>query len=303
MEWIKKGLLYCPDGKSEWMNNSVLTPQPFLLNEDVIRIYCSFRDSEGRGRIGYLDLEAKDPGHIIKVSDKPVLDLGKAGCFDDNGMILGDVLRVKDKLYMYYVAFQKVQRVKFLAFSGLAISDDNGEHFKRIGNCPIMDRTDEGIYGRCIHSVIYDGCVFKIWYSVIFDWTYINGIPYPTYDIKYIESEDGMTVDREGVRCVACRGDEYRIGRSKVRVADGKYEMLYTYDTLRKEYRVGYAESMDGKDWVRKDEFSWLKPSPTGWDSEMVCYPVIIDTKYGTYMFYDGNGMGLSGFGYAQLIK
>lgn len=303
MEWIKKGFLYCPDGKVEWMNNSVLTPQPFLLNDNVIRIYCSFRDSCGCGRIGYLDLDAKDPKHIISVSDKPVLDLGKAGCFDDNGVILGDVLRVNDKIYMYYVAFQKVQKAKFLAFSGLAISDDDGLHFKRVSDCPVMDRTDEGIYGRCIHSVIYDGNIFKIWYSVIFDWTYINGIPYPTYDIKYIESEDGINIGREGVQCVVCKNDEYRIGRPKVRFVDDRYEMLYTYDTLKKEYRVGYAESPDGKDWTRKDEQSWLRPSSSGWDSAMVCYPVIIDTKYGTYMFYDGNGMGLEGFGYAELIK
>ena len=33
----------------------------------------------------------------------------------------------------------------------------------------------------------------------------------------------------------------------------------------------------------------------------MVCYPVEIETKYGRYMFYDGNGMGKTGFGYAKL--
>ena len=31
MKWEKKGLIYCPRGDSDWMDNSVLTPQPFLL--------------------------------------------------------------------------------------------------------------------------------------------------------------------------------------------------------------------------------------------------------------------------------
>ncbi|XTO85935.1 hypothetical protein K4E85_03490 [Campylobacter coli] len=51
--------------------------------------------------------------------------------FDDNGVILGDVLRIENKIYMYYVAFQLVEKAKFLAFSGLAISSDNRENFSK----------------------------------------------------------------------------------------------------------------------------------------------------------------------------
>lgn len=306
MNWEKRGLVYCPDGSIDWMNNSVLTPQPFILNNDVIRIYASFRDKEGIGRIGYIDVESKNPSNIIKISEKPVLDIGQDGCFDDNGVILGDVLRIKDKIYMFYVAFQHVQKAKFYAFSGLAISGDNGETFKRVQKTPIMDRKNEGIFGRCIHTVIYDEKrdIFRVWYSVIFDWTYINNIPYPTYDIKYIESKDGIHFPDEGVQCIKCNANEYRIGRPKVRIlSDKKYEMRYTSDTYKKEYISGYAESSDGIKWIRKDELGWLTKSKTGFDDKMACYPVVIDTRYGTYMFYDGNGMGKTGFGYAELIK
>lgn len=307
MTWMKKGLIYCPDGSIDWMNNSVLTPQPFNLTDEIIRIYGSFRDKDGIGRIGYVDVEAKNPAKIIKISKKPVLDIGSNGCFDDNGVILGDVLRVKDKIYMFYVAFQHVQNAKFYAFSGLAISVDNGETFTRIQKTPILDRKDEGIFGRCIHSVIYDEIrnLFRVWYSVIFDWTYINNIPYPTYDIKYIESKDGIHFPDEGIQCIKCNENEYRIGRPKVRIlSDGKYEMRYTSDTYNKEYLSGYSESDDGINWTRKDSFGWLKKSnEKAFDDEMACYPVVIGTKYGTYMFYDGNGMGKTGFGYAEFTE
>ena len=69
MEWQKKGLIYCPDASIEWMNNSVLTPQPFLLDEDTIRIYASFRDKKGIGRIGFIDLDARNPSQIINISE------------------------------------------------------------------------------------------------------------------------------------------------------------------------------------------------------------------------------------------
>lgn len=302
MRWEKKGLIYCPKAENEWINNSVLTPQPLMFNDDVIRIYASFRDAKGVGRIGYLDLDAHNPKKILNISQKPVLDIGENGCFDDNGLILGDVLRVGDRIYMYYVAFQIPQKAKFFAFSGLAVSVDNGESFQRTQQNPVLDRSKEGIFGRCIHSVLYENGIFRVWYSVIHKWTFINGIAYPTYFIKYIESQDGVTFGSEGVTCVQCEGGEYRIGRPKVYKSKGKYEMYYTSDNLSKEYKAGYAVSSDGITWERRDRECGLLPSNSGFDSQMACYPALLDVGEKTYMFYGGNGMGANGFGYAELI-
>ncbi len=303
MNWVKKGLIYCPEKYREWIDNSVLTPQPFLLNKNVIRVYASFRDKSGIGRIGYIDLDAKNPANIMKISEVPVLDLGEKGCFDDNGMLLGDVIRVDDKIYMYYVGFQIPSRAKFLAFSGLAVSEDNGETFSRVQNTPVLDRSGEGIFGRCIHSVIYEKDIFKVWYSVIFSWVNIENVDYPAYDIRYIESKNGIDFDKEGISCIKCSGNEYRIGRPKVRKIRDGYEMRYTYDTFSKEYKSGFATSLDGTQWQRQDNKAWLEKSASGFDSMMACYPVVMETEFATYMFYCGNYMGKGGFGYAELIE
>ena len=45
----------------------------------------------------------------------------------------------------------------------------------------------------------------------------------------------------------------------------------------------------------------WLDVSPSGWDSEMVCYPHVFDHKGKRYMLYNGNGYGRTGFGLAVL--
>jgi len=300
MEWEKKGLIYCPDGQIAWMNNSVLTPQPFLLDEETIRVYASFRDASGVGRIGYIDVAARDPSCVVRISSKPVLDIGDNGCFDDNGMLLGDVLRVDDKIFMYYVAFQLTPKVKFLAFSGLAVSSDGGESFCRVQRTPVMDRSDEGLFGRCIHTVLREGGLFKTWYSVIHGWYNLDGVAYPAYDIRYAESDDGVVFPCKGVSSLTCNSNEYRIGRPKVRRTANEYEMRYTSDTYSKVYSSGYATSPDGIHWERKDEQSKLAISDSGWDNEMACYPVVVETKFGVYMFYDGNGMGKTGFGYAK---
>ena len=37
------------------------------------------------------------------------------------------------------------------------------------------------------------------------------------------------------------------------------------------------------------------------WDADMVCYPYVFQHKGKTYMLYNGNGNGKSGFGLARM--
>lgn len=303
MKLEKKGIIYCPNGEHEWELNTFMTPHAMQISHGVIRIWGGVRDKDGVSRIKYIDVDENNPCNILHISSKPALDIGNKGCFDDNGMILGDILNVKGRLYMYYVGFQKVQKVKFLAFSGLAFSDDMGETFYRFSEVPILDRTNRGRYGRCIHTVLYDEGLFKCYYAIIDDWKYINGVPYPVYNIWYTVSEDGIHFSREDTcLCVDTQGDEYRIGRPKVYKTKTGYEMFYTRDLVSKDYLAGYAISEDGINWIRRDDTFNLSKSKEGWDSEMACYPVKLLTDRNQYLFYNGNGMGKTGVGYAEII-
>jgi predicted GH43/DUF377 family glycosyl hydrolase len=304
MKWEKKGIIYSPDGEKGWRNNSFSTPTPFLLNDGVIRIYGSFRDEEGIGRIGYVDVEAANPSKIISVSKNPVLDIGEPGMFDDNGVILGDILKVDEKIYMYYVGFQLVKRVKFFAFSGLAISHDGGNSFLRVKKTPIIDRTEKAPFIRAIHSIMYDDGIFKCWYAADKGWQYIDCKPYPSYNIWYMESKDGLNFSpNDNIMCIDTQGSEYRIGRPRVYKTKEKYIMLYTRDFIERNYIAGYAESNEGINWNRIDQNVGIEKSRTGWDSEMCCYPSLFRHDNKIYAFYNGNGFGKTGFGYAELIN
>ncbi len=305
MKWEKKGLIYTPPFDGSWKDNSALTPTPFLLNENTIRVYASFRDKQGIGRIGYVDVDSNNPLKIIKISEKPVLDIGMDGMFDDNGVILGDILRLDNKISMYYVGFQLVSKAKFLAYTGLAISKDSGETFQRAYHTPVLDRADEALYIRAIHSVIYEDNRFKFWYAVGNNWENINNQNFPKYDINYIESCDGISFSSVGVKCIENNKTnlEYRIGRPRVYKYDGSYIMNFTYGTIDGRYIAGQAISFDGIIWERKDKEIGIDLSPKGWDSIHLSYPAIIKSHNKTYMFYNGNKMGLDGFGYAELIE
>ncbi|SEH97774.1 hypothetical protein [Pseudomonas asplenii] len=287
-----------------WAKNSALTPTPFLLTPDVIRIYAGFRDEAGISRIGYVDVSSQDPTKIIAVSPDPVLSEGNAGCFDDNGVILGDVVRDGTNIRMYYVGFQKVQKAKFLAFTGLATSQD-GNNFTRISEAPILDRANDARMIRAIHTAIYDEGCWKIWYAVGNGWCDINGIQYPRYNIWYTESPDGITFPGPHQLCIDVEGDEYRIGRPSVYKIDGRYIMFYTKGGVTgKDYFPGVAYSDDGKNWSRKDsELGMSLSEGEGFDNRHLCYPRICIAGEKVYAFYNGNDMGVEGIGLMELVR
>ena len=301
LHWEKLGLVYKGDGKNGWNLNSAMTPTPIVF-EDKIRVFAGFRDINGVSRIGYIDLAKEDPTRIIKVSKNPVLDIGKPGTFDDNGVILGDFVNMNGKLYMYYIGFQLVQKVKFLAFTGLAISLDKGESFTRYSDVPVLDRKQNELYFNAIHTIIYQDGIFKCWLGAGSAWQTINGNQYPSYIVKYIESADGINFSGKPIDCISfSRPEEYRIGRPRVYYRDNGYFMIFTWGDLNANYQMGYAHSLDGKIWTRDDSIINFGPSLSGWDNHSTSYGALFENNGDTYMVYNGNDYGKEGFGIAIL--
>jgi predicted GH43/DUF377 family glycosyl hydrolase len=302
MRWAKKGLIFDPIGRFSWARHSALQPTPILVSHDVIRVYIGCRDHEGVSRIGFVDLDANNPSKVLNISESPALNIGAPGTFDENGVVPCTVVEREDRLFLYYAGYQLGQKIRFYVFAGLAISEDGGNAFVRHQSVPILDRTNQELFFRVIHSIRLDDGVWRAWYGAGSKFIAGNHTTLPVYDIRYIESNDGINFDGVGQVCIPVRGeDEYRIGRPYL-VKDGTlYRMFYGVGTKSKGYRLGYAESQDGLDWVRKDEEIGLNISKTGWDSQMISYPSVIRYNDAWYLFYNGNNYGYDGFGYAVL--
>jgi hypothetical protein len=309
MRWEKKGLIYCPDGHIEWQYQFAILPTPLLINEMTLRIFLGFCDAGMRGRIGYVDVHPKNPSEIVSVSPNPVLDVGRPGCFDDNGVVPISILRVNGKVYLYYIGFQLGIQVPYYMFCGLAVSTDNGNSFERYSDVPVLDRRDNDLYARCGCFVMHDADdgLFKMWYvgSHGKGWTKNDsGKMLPLYMMKYISSSDGIHWDTEPpLNCLEyATADEHGFGRPYVFKENGVYKMYYSIRTYSRGYYIGYAESTDGIKWKRMDDQTGITTSANGWDSQNLSYPVLFH-KGKIFMFYNGNGCGKTGFGYAELDK
>lgn len=309
MEWIKKGLIFKPDNNYDWMLSHAQVPIAEKLSDDVLRIYFGTRDKSNRTVTTFIGVEADNPQNVLYVHDRPVLGLGQLGCFDDSGAMPSWIVNHEEALQLYYIGWNTSTTVPYRNSIGLAISKDAGKSFTRLYDGPIMDRTHNEPHFCATPCVLIVQGIWKMWYLSCVKWEVHNGKSEPYYNIKYAESKDGIHWNRRRIVCIDFKSpDEAGIVRPCVIKEDNLYKMWYSYRSIKDyrtnkkySYRIGYAESSNGKEWTRKDELVGIDVSVDGWDSMMIAYPFVYVHNGIKYMLYNGNGFGRSGFGYAVL--
>jgi hypothetical protein len=303
MRWQKQGLIYCPNGDFWWAKSYAHLPTADIIDDKTIRIYYAALDDHRYGRIGYIDCDIDNPSRILHIAPEPVMDLGELGCFDDSGVNPSCIININGKKYLYYIGWQRCERVPYMLFLGLATSDD-GKNFTRLVRTPILDRTPKEPFLRSANTVLYENGIYRCWYVSGVSWIDWKSTQYPSYVIRYAESTDGLYWEASGHVCIDYNdADEFGFGRPWIIKDKDIYRLWYSIRSRSAPYRIGYAESQDGLRWTRKDNQIGIERSTTGWDSEMICYPCIVDAKDRRYMFYNGNRHGATGFGYAVLDR
>lgn len=314
MKFIKKGRIYIPNGSKKWSKTHAQLPvADFIENENIIRIYFSTRDEYGRSLPDYIEVNADNPTEILTTNQTPILPLGQLGEFDDCGVMPSWVVNKNNEKWLYYIGWNVRNTIPYHNSVGLAISKDGGKYFSKFSNGPLWDRNYHDPHYSGTSCVLIEDGIWKNWYLSCTEWRKIEGKSEPRYHIKYAESKDGINWIRKGKIAIDYINDqEAGIVKASVVKEGDKYLMWYSYrgfNNYRKNransYRIGYAESLNGIDWIRLDKKSNLSldisSNEDEWDSLMVEYPHVIKVKDKTIMFYNGNGFGLSGFGYALL--
>jgi hypothetical protein len=306
LDWQKIGLIPFSKDYFPWASSHLMVPTPLALNSHTIRLYVSCLDSHGLSRPGFLDIDVGDPFTIINASEQPLLGLGKPGTFDDNGVLVCSVVRHPDgRFFMYYVGFELGTKIRYRLLTGLAISDDGGISFKRFSDTPILERSDQELYFRCGPWCIFDNDRFKMWYVAGSDWQTINGKEMPVYEVKYIESSDGINWPNEGKTLVRITDhDEHGFGRPVLYCPpDHKFKYLhYSVRSIsRMAYHLGVARSTNSQDWERIDDSLSLTISEHSFDSDAIMYSAPIHLNGTDLLFYNGNEFGREGIGVARL--
>lgn len=321
-KWKKLGKIFDPanvEGR-EWMKEFAQAPSA-LIFEDFVRVYFACRpnrDENGQyvSYTGFADLDRKDITRTIKISEKPVLELGEFGTFDEFGTYPLSALRQSGEIHAYYGGWTRCESVPFNVAIGRAISHDNGVTFKKTGPGPVLSySTDEPFVLSGPKIRIFGGK----WYLF-----YISGKRWimnedkratgykaePVYKIRLAISDDGINFKKTGKDLIGDKlGPDEAQASPDVFYYKNKYHMFFcyrygtNYRMNDRGYRIGYAYSYDLVNWTRDDSLCGISISESGWDSESISYPHVFELDGVTYMFYLGDQVGRFGFGAARLIS
>jgi predicted GH43/DUF377 family glycosyl hydrolase len=262
-------------------------------------LYVTGRDALNRSRIGRVHAVIKEQEIVVeRVDESPVFDIGGIGQFDESGVSYPWICDVGDRKFMYYVGWVAGGLARFQNFTGLAISEDGGETYHRYKKVPILDRTEDEPFGSGSCAVYPRDGKFEMLYTAFEPWGLRHGKLQPSYNIKYAYSDDGLDWHREGDAAINFKDEtEYVIGKPMPLLEGGVHKLWYSY--RGEAYRIGYAESLNGHNYLRKDEEAGIEVSESGWDSEMIEYAFVFRSGTDLFMIYNGNQFGKTGLGWA----
>ena len=122
--------LLAPLPDHPWWRSHAQYPTVLTLSDRRWRVYFAARGADNQSRILYADFDPARDFELIRVSEEPLLDLGRPGAFDSAGMGPSATLRVGDRIFLYYVGIALRPDVPYQQAIGLAISDDGGATFR-----------------------------------------------------------------------------------------------------------------------------------------------------------------------------
>jgi hypothetical protein len=280
--------------KSVLQKSHCMIPTPIKIKKNIFRIYYASRDKKKVSRIFFSDYDLLKK-RIVKSPKNLVLDIGKLGAFDDNGVNPSSLIKHNNKDFLFYIGWNKKSKVRMNLFGGISSKKLKKNKFERVLESPIIERSKYDHLFNTAPFVIKKNKLFVMYYCSTFKW--INELT-PCYSIKLCTSKNLLDWNRRKEYCIKLKKNEYAIGRPYVIYHKNIYKMWYSYK--KNNYQIGYAESKDGISWKRKDKLIKFY-NPKKFNFKMMEFASVIEFQNKLYMFFNGNDYGYDGIYLAEL--
>lgn len=304
--WDKLGQLFDPSTAPQHpkLASHGANPLPVHLEADVYRVFYSGRDAGNRSSVGAVDIDLLKR-QIVQTHSEPFFEHGPEGSFYADGVSIGNCYHAGGATYMLFMAWQSpagghwrgdIGRLRVTPQTGLTLAEA----------APFMgsDETDPiSLSYPWVRALPGGDGGFEMWYGSTTTWDAGNGEM--EHVINHARSQDGHRWSRQGQAVPSPLGLAQAFSRPTVAEhPEGGLEMWFSYrGKPGRTYRIGYARAQDGSDWRLALDESGIDVSASGWDSEMIEYPFVLDHAGERYMLYNGNGYGKTGFGLAVLHR
>lgn len=305
--WERQGLVLRAQGQRPWMASHSQMPHAEVIEGSRLRVYFTSRDAANRSHIGWFVMDLEHPGEVLDLAAEPLMAPGPPGGFDDAGIMTSWMVTEAGRRRFYTIGWNVPTSVPMHVSIGLA--EGPAEGLPRIDRRlagPVLERNPSNPFYVSTPCILRDGAGWRMWYMSGLDWAWRDGKPLSRYDVRHAVSDDGIVWRPDAEPCLGLEHPgEMAIARPQVVADPDLWRMWHCYRGEGFAYRIGYAESADGRVWRRRDDDPLcLAPSEDGgFDGEMTCYPYVFDHGGERWMLYCGDGFGQGGIGLARLRK
>ncbi|WP_310452405.1 hypothetical protein [Sulfuritalea sp.] len=313
--WTHIGKIFDPQALQpySWMMEYAQCPTPFLLDANTVRVIISTRPQRGTdglyvSRPGYVDLLRRDFRRILAISPEPLLDLGDPGSFDEFGIMPSTLVQNGDVAYLYYTGWTRMASVPYTTAIGVAISNDGGRSFVKLGPGPLLGISLDEPYMVNSPIVKVINGEWHMWYVAGKRWIDTEQSPEIVLRLSHATSSDGLSWKRSNRPVITPEFDDECQDLFCPVEIDGSWHAFFAYRRaagFRTDrdcgYRIGHATSGDLQMWKRDDRTAGISLPESGWNSQMMCSTQFLELDGRRLMFYCGNEFGRGGFGIAEL--
>lgn len=312
MKFVKKGHIFKPNGAFDWSKHYAQVPTPIEFNE-FIRVYYTTRPEPIDGLFlsytSFIDIDKNNPKKILNIYDKPILELGMPGSFDEHGIMPGSIIKTDEYIVLFYTGWSRCKSVPYNTSIGLASSRDDGLTFAKPYQGPILGKNAYDPFLVNGPYVIKENGYYHMWYSSCYKWINNQGKMDPIYRIKHAISKSLTEWEPDRNFCIPELYESEAQNAPCIIKLNREYYLFFCYRrptdfrNSKNGYKIGYAKSVDLKQWKRADnELVWGEEKDS-WDYEMQAYPRLIKISDRVLIFYNGNYFGKEGFGYAEFTE
>jgi hypothetical protein len=304
--------LLAPPEAHPWWRSHAQCPTVLELGGSLWRVYFAARNADNQSHIIYADFDPQHGMRLLRLVTEPLLELGAPGAFDSAGMGPGAALFVGARVFLYYVGFSLRRDVPNQQAIGLAISEDGGNTFRRAVPGPVLATGPFDPFFTSTPHIAYCDRAFVMHYTSAIAWPRHGDRFDPQYLIKRAHSTDGVRwVTDDSVAVGFADAAETALCRPWVIHRDDGHHMWLCRRGSRDSegrsddpYRLGYARSQDGLTWSRADDLLRFDNPPRSgeWDAAMQAYPCVVARGDELFLFYNGDGFGQTGFGFARVL-
>jgi hypothetical protein len=264
-------------------------------------VFFSPRDTAGRSSIFSLDLAIEPDGFQRRGSaGGPWLVPGPAGAFDDAGTSVCWVgWTPEGGIDCWYLGWSLGVSVPFRTAIGRAIAAPGTRAMQRPSFAPALDRDRTDPLSLGYAWLLSEEHGWSIWYGTHRcppqDGRSVDHV------IRRARSADPIRTWRRDAEpaLLHANRDEWALSRPSVLRDEAGWHMWYC--RRLETYRLGYAHSADGINWVRADDVIDFVTPEAEWERDCRTYPAVFDHSGRRWMLYNGNGYGRTGFGLAVL--